>query len=95
MISNYPISVADTSNVEKIYGTYMASIKGKLTSSNPSPVIKDGICIPSKIYKNNSNIDLCIGVFYTNGVAFLVFIDIQVKYRSIIHIISHYEEECF
>ena len=73
----------------------MASLKRKSKINKPRPLIKDDIPIPSKIYKNNSNIDLCIGVFYTNGVAFLVFIDIQVKYRSIIHIISHYEEECF
>ena len=92
MISNYPISVADTSNVEKIYGTYMASIKGNSKSSNPSPVIKDGIRIPSKIYKNNSNIELWIDIIYIYGVSFMVSIEIQVKYRSIMNITSQNEK---
>ena len=35
--------------------------------------------------KNNSNIELCIDVVYINSVEFMVSIDKQVKYRSIIH----------
>ena len=42
--------------------------------------------------KNNLNIELCIEVVYINGIAFIVSIDIQVKYSSIIHIIYQNEE---
>ena len=43
--------------------------------------------------KNNLNIELCIEVVCINGIAFIVSIDRQVKYRSIIHITSQNEEE--
>ena len=56
IISNFPISVADLIKYDKIYGSSMTSLKGKSTSSNPRPVIKDDIHIPRKVYKNNSNI---------------------------------------
>ena len=56
IISNYQISVADISNAENIYGPLMEIINGNSTKSNPRPVIKDDIHIPSEIYKNNSNI---------------------------------------
>ena len=45
MISNFPISVADLTNYEKIYGTSMASLKGKSTRSKKRLVIKDDIQI--------------------------------------------------
>ena len=49
MILNCLISVADKINTENIYGTSMASFKGKSTSSKPRPLIKDDIQILSKI----------------------------------------------
>ena len=74
-------------------GTSMASLKVNSTKSKPSLAIKDDIQIPSKIYKNNSNIKLWIDVFYINDVSFMLSIDIQLKYRSIIHITYQNEEE--
>ena len=71
----------------------MASLKVNSTKSKPSLAIKDDIQIPSKIYKNNSNIKLWIDVFYINDVSFMLSIDIQLKYRSIIHITYQNEEE--
>ena len=74
-ISNCPISMADMINSGIIYGTSMESIKGNSTRSKPRPVINDDINTPIDIYKNNSNIELCIDVIYINGIAFLVYID--------------------
>ena len=91
IISNYQISVADISNAENIYGPLMEIIKGKSTGIKPRPLIKDVIQVPSKIYKNITNIELCIDVLYITGVAFMVSIERQVKYRSIIHITSQNE----
>ena len=53
MVSKFPISVADISNAEKIYGPSMVSLKGKSTRIKKSPVMKYEIQIPRKIYKNN------------------------------------------
>ena len=75
IISNFPISVADISNAEKIYVPSVAIIKDNSTRRNPRPVIKDDIKIPICIYKNNSNIWLFIDALFINGVAFLVSID--------------------
>ena len=47
------------------------------------------------MYIKSSNIELCIDVVFINCVEFLVYIDRQVQYRSIIHITSNNEEECF
>ena len=83
MISNCTISVSDIRNYGKIYGPSIPSIKVKITRSKPSTVINDNIQIPSEIYNNNSNIELCFDIIYINSVAFLVSIDKKVKYRSI------------
>ena len=53
MISNCPISVADISNAEKIYGSSMASLKGKSIIIKQGLVINDDIKIPIKILENN------------------------------------------
>ena len=92
MISNCTISVSDIRNYGKIYGPSIPSIKGKITRSKPSTVINDNIQIPSEIYNNNSNIELCFDIIYINSVAFLVSIEKKVKYRSIIHNTYHNEE---
>ena len=51
MISNCPISVANISNAEIIYGPSMASLKVKSTRSKPRTAIKDDIQIPSETHK--------------------------------------------
>ena len=68
MISNYPISVANIRNSENIYGPLMSSIKLKSTRIKPRQVMKYYIQILREIYKNNSNIELCIAVVYINDV---------------------------
>ena len=64
LISNCSISVVYISNAGNIYNPSMASLKGKSTRSKSRLAIKNDIQIPSKIYKNNSNIELCIDVSY-------------------------------
>ena len=53
IISKCPMEVADRINAENMYGPLMEGLKGKSTRIKPRPVIKYGIKIPSKIYKNN------------------------------------------
>ena len=84
--------MSDIINGENIYGPWMEIFNGNSTRIKTRLVITDDIQIPSEIYKNNSNIELFVGVFYINGVSFLVSTDRQVKYKSFIHIIYHNEE---
>ena len=95
MISNFPIYVANISNADKIYGPSMVSLKDNSTRKKPRPEIKDDITIPIKIYKNNSKIELCIGVVCINGISILVYIDRQAKYISTIHITTQHKESFF
>ena len=81
------------SNAQNIYGPLVAILKDKSTRSDPMLVMKDDVHIPSKIYKKNSIIDLCIEVVFINVISFPVSIDRQLKYRSIIHITYHNEEK--
>ena len=84
IIPNCPISVAYIRNTENIYGSSISSLKVNSIRIKPRTVIKDSIQIPSKIYKNNSDIELCVDVIYINGVAYMVSIDRQVKCRYIL-----------
>ena len=93
MISKFTILVADIRNTEKIYGPSNSSLNGKSTRRKPRPVIKDDIQITIQIYQNNLKQYLCIGIVYIYDISIIVSTDIQVKYRSIIHIISQTEEE--
>ena len=60
MISNCPISVAYISNSGKIYGPYMAILKGKSTKSKPMPVIKYDIHITSELYKKTQTLSYAL-----------------------------------
>ena len=61
----------------KIYGPSMTSLKGKSTKSKARPLINEYIQISSEVYKNNSHVELCIGVVYINEILCPVYIDIK------------------
>ena len=47
---------------------------------------KDIIEIPEEIYLKNYKLHLCIDIVYINGMTFLVSIDKEIKFRSIVHL---------
>ena len=92
IISNFPILVTYISNSKNIYGPLMSILKVNFTRRKPRLVIKDCTQISSAIYKKNSKIELLIDAIYINGIVFLISIDRQLKYISIIHIVTQNEE---
>ena len=72
IISNFPISVANIGYVKSIYKPFILRLKRNPSRIKPRKVINYYIHIPTKIHKNNSDIEFCIEFVYINGFVFLL-----------------------
>jgi hypothetical protein len=52
-IKNCPVTTEDVNNAEKIFGTDMLSLRGKLTRHKSTPVREDSIEIPEELISQN------------------------------------------
>jgi hypothetical protein len=82
-IANCPVTINDIDLAEKIYGKDVASIKGKTTRKEPTPVIQNMVEIPPELKKAQQNVDLCYDTLFINGMAFLSTISKRIKCQTI------------
>ena len=86
IIKNCPVTPEHVDRANDIYGLPIAALKGKATRSKPPIMSKDIIEIPEEIYLKNYKLHLCIDIVYINGMTFLVSIDKEIRFRSIVHL---------
>jgi hypothetical protein len=94
-IKNCPVTTEDVNNAEKIFGTNMLSLRGKLTRRKSTPVREDGLEIPDKLILQNREIDLCIDIMYVNECGFMTRINQTIRFRSAIPIENRTHEEYY
>jgi hypothetical protein len=94
-IKNCPVTTEDVNNAEKIFGTNMLSVRGKLTRRKSTPVREDGIEIPEELISQNCEIDLCIDIMYVNKCGFMTMIDQKIRFRSALPIENCTHEEYY
>ena len=70
-IKNCPVTVANITLAEKIYGKDIATLKGKLKRTTPLPIINNTIAISKELIEHQKNVDLCFDLMHVNGLAFL------------------------
>ena len=85
-IQNCPVTVADVTLAEKIFGPSRSALQGKSTRRKPKPVLEDTIEIPSEILSKHASIELCMDTMFVNGVGFLTSIDRSIRFRCAIPI---------
>ena len=81
-IKNCPVTVADITLAEKIFGKDIASLKGKLKRTTPFPVIDNTIKIPKEIIQYQKNVDLCFDLMFVNGLVFFTSVSKHLMYHT-------------
>lgn len=53
LLQNFPVTIEDINNSEKIFGKDVSTLKGRSTRKRPIPFVDDCIDIPKEIIDNN------------------------------------------
>ena len=83
MLYNCPINVQDINNSIEIYGTPVATLKGKATRKKPEVVSSDYFEVPEDILKNHKLVTLCADIFYVQKLPFLITISRHLKLTTV------------
>ena len=78
-IRNCPVTIDDINNMEKIFGTNIYTLKGKVTGQTHGGV-KDYIDVPKELKMKNENVELCADIMYVQKQKFLVTISKHIKF---------------
>ena len=71
MILNFPVTVANVIQAQKICGPSIAALKGKTVRSSPNQVItEDLIEVPKQMLESNLNVALLADAFFVNTISF-------------------------
>ena len=80
---------------EKIFGTDVATLKGKRTHKQTPKVLEDTVDVPEELYTLNAELELCINGMYVNKSLFITSIDKTIRYWWAISIPNCTEKELF
>ena len=68
MIANCPVTVDDIKLAEKIYGTDIATLKGKTVRKQPKPVVIDCVSVPKDILETHQEVTITADIMLINTV---------------------------
>ena len=85
MLKDCPITNDDITNANKIFGTDLATIRGKTVWRRPKRVITDYVNIPRMLVDANQQVTLAADVMFVNSVPFLVSVSRNINLISIEH----------
>ena len=85
MLKDCPITNADTTNANTIFGTDLATIRGKTVRRRPKRVITDYVNIPRELVEVNQRVTLAADVMFVNSVPFLVSVSRNINLITIEH----------
>jgi hypothetical protein len=86
LINNCPISLSDMSNARAIFGSDLASVRGKTVRKKPAPVVTDYVAVPHTLVEANKVITLATDVFFVDGTAFLLTVGRGLKFVTAKHV---------
>jgi hypothetical protein len=83
MITNCPVSPIAITNVNKIFGPNIATLKGKTVRRTPEGVMTEYVEVPSKIINLNKNVTLAVDIMFVCGLPFMVNISREIKFTTV------------
>jgi hypothetical protein len=85
LLRNCPVSVADAKRALIIYGTDVATLKGKTTRSDAAQRVAtfDSVPLPNAIREHHSNVTICVDFFFVQGLCFLHTISRGIGFRTV------------
>jgi hypothetical protein len=92
MIKNCPVTSIDITNANKIFGTDVATLKGKTVRMTHPPVVTDYVQIPNEIMSLNRNITLAIDLMFVNGLPFMVSISRKIKFTTVKYLLGRKQD---
>jgi hypothetical protein len=72
LIANFPVTVKDVHNANRIFGPDLANLRDKTTKKKPEHIRVDYVEIPQDIIKTHKYVTLVADVMFVNGLPFLV-----------------------
>ena len=94
-IANLPITTADITLAEKIFGKDLGTLKGKTTKSKPMPIIRDNIETPPEIGDSRSSWELYVDIMFVNKMPYLTTITGALYYRTAIPMLNRKADEIY
>jgi hypothetical protein len=85
MLKDYPVTNDNIKNANKIFGTDLATIRGKTVWRRPKRVIMDYVNIPRLLVDANQRVTLAADVMFVNLVPFLVSVSRNINLITIEH----------
>jgi hypothetical protein len=72
MLKDCPITNADITNAHTIFGTDLATIRGKTVRRRPKRVITDYVNIPRELVEVNQRVTLAADVMFVNSATLIL-----------------------
>ncbi len=85
MLKDCPVTNEDIKNANKIFGTDLATIRGKTVRRRPKQVITDYVNISRLLVDTNQQVTLAADVMFVNSVPFLVSVSQNINLITIEH----------
>ena len=86
---NCLVTRQDVEVVYKIWGAYIAALKGKMTRQTPSSVVLDIVQIPKEIRELHHNMTLSVNIVFVNNIPFLITLSRNIQFTTVTHIADH------
>ena len=85
MIKNCPIDSTDVSNARAIFGTDLASVRGKTVRRKPKPIVEEYVAVPKELVSRHKFISIVADVFFVDGIVLLLTVAIELKFVTVEH----------
>jgi hypothetical protein len=95
LVKDCPVTVADIDVATAIWGTDIASLKGKTPRSKPAPVVSDFVKIPESILDMHKDVILLADIFFVNKIPFFMTISRNLCFLTVNHLADRKPETIF
>ena len=85
-VQECPVTPDDAKHATKIWGSNVASLKGKTTRTVPDPVPTDMVAIPAEIRNIHRIVTISIDVFFINKVPFFLTLSRKICFSTVTHL---------
>jgi hypothetical protein len=86
LILNCLVTHTNIANAPTIFGPDLPSVQGKTVRRTPTPVVTDYVEVPQLLVELNKMVTLAAGVFFVDGMVFLITMSRRIKFMTAEHV---------